>query len=88
MKTLYRVELFENAVFVCTCGQKKTGLFENAEDTQFQSTLRNIRADLFKMAVRRFPFLSFILGPISNIIACFQANLALLILHADYSRGR
>ena len=71
---------------MCTCGQTKTGLFENA-DTQFQSTLRNIRADLFKMADGRFPFLSFILGLISNIIACFQANLALLILHADYSRG-
>ena len=72
---------------MCTCGQTKTGLFENA-DTQFLSTLRNIRADLFKMADGRFPFLSFILGLISNIIACFQANLALLILHADYSRGR
>ena len=27
------------------------------------------------------------LGLFSDIIACFQANLALLILHADYSRG-
>ena len=72
---------------MCTCGQTKTGLFESA-DKQFQSTLRNIRADLFKMADGLFPFLSFILGLISNIIACFQANLALLILHADYSRGR
>ena len=89
-KTLSRVELFENAVFVCTChgGQTKTALFENAEDTQFQSTLRNIRADLFKMADGSFPFLCFTLGLISNIIACFQANLALLILQADYSRGR
>ena len=52
---------------------------------QFQSTPRNIR-NLFKMADRRFPFLSFILGLISNLIACFQANLALLILQADYSR--
>ena len=86
-KTLTRVELLKNAVFVCTCGQTKTGLFENAEDTQFQSTLRNIRADLFKMADGRFPFLYFILGLISNKIACFQANLALLILQADYSRG-
>ena len=24
---------FENAVFACTCGQTKTELFENAEDT-------------------------------------------------------
>jgi len=37
------------------------------------------------MAEGRFPFLSFILGLISNLIACFQANLALLILQADYS---
>ena len=54
---------------------------------QFQSTPRNIR-NLFKMADRRFPFLSFILGLISNLTACFQANLALLILQTDYSRRR
>ena len=36
----------------------------------------------------RFPFLSLILGVISNLIACFQADLALLILQADYSRRR
>ena len=34
------------------------------------------------MADERFPFLSFILGFISNLTACFQANLA------DYSRRR
>ena len=33
LKTLSIVELFEHAVFVCTCGQTKTGLFKNAEDT-------------------------------------------------------
>ena len=54
---------------------------------QFQSTPRNI-GNLFKMADRRFPFLSFILGLISNLTACFQANLALLILQTDYSRRR
>ena len=48
---------------------------------QFQSTLRKIR-NLFKMADERFPFLSFIPGFISNLTACFQANLA------DYSRRR
>ena len=52
---------------------------------QFQSTLRK---NLLNMADERFPFLSFILGLISNLIACFQANLALLILQADYSRRR
>ena len=54
---------------------------------QFQSTPRNTR-NLFKMADARFPFLSFILGLISDLTACFQANLALLILQADYSRRR
>ena len=54
---------------------------------QLQSTPRNIR-NLFKMADGRFPFLSFLLGLISNLVACFQANLALLIFQADYSRRR
>ena len=54
---------------------------------QFQSTPCNIR-NLFKMADACFPFLSFILGLISDLIAYFQANLALLILQADYSRRR
>ena len=48
---------------------------------QFQATPRKIR-NLFKMADERFPFLSSILGFISNLTACFQANLA------DYSRRR
>ena len=43
---------------------------------QFQSTPRNIRN---LMADGRFPLLSFILGLISSLIACFQA---------DYSRRR
>ena len=52
---------------------------------QFQSTLRK---NLLNMADERFSFLSFILGLISNLIACFQENSALLILQADYSRKR
>ena len=52
---------------------------------QLQSTPSNIRN---KMADGRFPFLSFLLGLISNLVACFQANLALLIIQADYSRRR
>ena len=52
---------------------------------QFQSTLRK---NLFNMADERFPFSSFILGLISNLIACFHATSALLILQADYSRKR
>ena len=55
---------------------------------QFQSTPPHNIRNLLKVAEGRFPFLSFILGLISNLIACFQANLALLILQADYSRRR
>ena len=33
-----------------------------------------------------FPFLVFILGLISNLMAYFKENLALLILQADHSR--
>ena len=75
---------------VYICGRTKNEVFKNAEHPphyQFQSTPRNIR-NLFKMADQRFPFLSFIPGLISTLIACFQANLALLILQADYSRRR
>ena len=54
---------------------------------QFQFTPRNI-INLFKMPDGLFPFLSLIRGVISNLIACFQADLALLILQADYSRRR
>ena len=45
---------------------------------QFQSTPRNIK-NLLKMANGRFPLLSFMLRLISNLIARFHANLALLI---------
>ena len=72
------------------CGRTKKELFKNAEHPphyRLQSTPRNIR-NLFKMADGRFPFLSFIPGLISTLIACFQANLALLILQADYSSRR
>ena len=50
---------------------------------QFQSTPRNVK-NLLKMADGRFPFLSFML----RLISSFQANLALLIPQADYSRRR
>ena len=87
-KTLSRVELFENAVFACTCGQTKRNFSKTLRTHyQFKSTPRNIR-NLFKMADGRFSFLSFILWLISNLISCFQANLALLICQADYSRRR
>ena len=54
---------------------------------QFQSTPRNIK-NLLKMADGRFPLLSFMLRLIFNLIARFQANLALLIPQVDYSRRR
>ena len=86
--TLSRVELFENAVFASTCGWTKRELFENADHTlsvpihsvQYYHNLVN----LFKMPERCFTSLSLILGLISNLIACFQADLALLFLQAYY----
>ena len=87
-RSLECMELFENAVFACTCGQTKRNFSKTLRTHyQFKSTPRNIR-NLFKMADGRFSFLSFILWLISNLISCFQANLALLILQADYSRRR
>ena len=41
-KTLFRVERFENAVFACTYGQKKTELFENAEVTRSANLFRGL----------------------------------------------
>ena len=60
-----QVELFENAVFACTCGQTKSELRTHY---QFQFTPPIIR-NLLKMVDGRFRFLSFILGLISNLIA-------------------
>ena len=82
-----KTEHFENALQSWTLRKRrfqKNEVFKNAEHPpqyQFQSTPRNIR-NLFKMADGRFPFLSFIPGLISTLIACFQANLALLILQS------
>ena len=76
LKTLTWVELFENAVFACTCGQGKTN---------FSKTLKT-HHQFQKMVDGRFTFLSFILGLIFNLNSCFQTNLALLILQADYCR--
>ena len=36
----------------------------------------------------RLPSMSFIIELISNLIACFQANVGLLILQADYTGRR
>ena len=79
---------FTDTASVHTCPTKtKTETKTLRTHYQFQSTPRNIR-NLFKMADGRFSFLSFILWLISNLISCFQANLALLILQADYSWRR
>ena len=71
--------------------KRKRNFSKTAEDKKkfqsLQSAPHSIR-NLLKEAEGRFPFLSFIPGLISNLIACFQANLALLILQADYSRRR
>ena len=83
-----KTELFENAVFRVRVDKRKRNFSKTLRTKyQFQSTPHNIR-NLLKVAEGRFPFLSFIIGLISNLITCFQANLALLILQADYSRRR
>ena len=82
---------FKKTLFsrVCVDGRKRnfSKTLSTPQHYLFQSTSRNIR-NLFKIADGRFPFLSFIPGLISTLIACFQANLALLILQADYSSRR
>ena len=81
--------IFLKTLFPCVRVDRRKRNFSKTLSShyQLQSTPRNIR-NLFKMADRRFPFLSFLLGLISNLVAWFQANLALLILQADYSRRR
>ena len=67
-------------------------LFENVDLTlsvpihsvQYYHNLVN----LFMMPERCFTSLSLILGLISNLIACFQADLALLFLQAYYPNKR
>jgi len=60
-------------------------LFENAEDTLSvrSNPLRAILETFSRWRTGVSLFCLFILGLISNLIACFQANLALLILQAD-----
>ena len=100
-KRSMKTELFENRLLSGTFWKRcfrvyvwtnESGTFRKPLRTKkrsnhFQSAPHSIR-NLLKVAEGRFPFLSFIPGLISNLIACFQANLALLILQADYSRRR
>ena len=96
-KRSMKTELFENALQTGTCWKR---CFRVHVWTDENGTLRKrwghttssnplcaIIRNLFKMADRRFPFLSFILGLISNQTACFQANLALLILQKQIIPG-
>ena len=93
-----KTELFENALqsgtFWKRCFRVQVWTDENGTFrkswgyTIISNLLRAMIRNLFKMADGRFPCLSFILGLISNLIASFQADFALLILHADYARGR
>ena len=76
-KRSMKTELFENAVFACTCGQTKTNF---PKQYQFHSTPRNIR-NLFKMADRRFSFLSFNTYASSMRSFCFQID-------SSYTCGR
>ena len=71
-----RVELFENVVFACACGQTKTELFENDGHTISSNPLRAILIETYSR------------WGMGASLCCFQANLGLLILRPDYSRGR
>ena len=84
---------YDNATFSlrirlpCTCIRWKRKRKRWGHTISF-NLLRAILETYSRWRTRAFPFLSFILGLISDLIACFQANLALLILQADYSRRR
>ena len=58
-ETLSRVERFENAVFVCTRGQTKTELFENAEVTLSVSIHSAQYSKLIQDGGRALPFIVF-----------------------------
>ena len=46
LKTLFRVDLFENAIFMSSYGRVKAELFENADVTASISTYESMRTDL------------------------------------------
>ena len=78
------MELFETLFSSVRVERRKRNFSKTLKTHyQFQSTPRNVK-NLLKMADGRFPFLSFML----RLISSFQANLALLIPQADYSRRR
>ena len=88
-KTLSTLELFWKRRFRVYVWTDENGTFRKRWGHTISFNRRcAILQNLFKMVDERFPFLSFILRLISNLIACFQANWALLILQADYSRRR
>ena len=87
-KTLSRMN-FLKTLFSRVRVDRQNGTFRKRWGHTISShPLRAIIRNLFKMADGSFSFLSFILWLISNLTSCFQANLALLILQADYSRRR
>ena len=55
MKTLSRVEVFENGVFVFTCGRGKTELFENDDVSVLDSAYPRER-EWQEMVISRFSF--------------------------------
>ena len=84
-KTLSRVDFLK--MIMCTaylCGHLKMELFNNDDIT----LLVPVFIPKSKTADTRFTLLSFVFGPISSLIACFQINLSLLNIHTDYLRSR
>ena len=88
IKTLSRVEVFENAVFVFTCGRAKTKVFENDDVMIGSSPYRDAGfVYVFKMADQKC--MAILLGLISSLIACIQLHVTMLLnVHGEYLRKR
>ena len=84
LKTLSKVETFENGVFVFSCGHLKTELFEN-DDVKRSNSVLYARAR-FSQHVGLAGKRSFLLGLISSLIAFLQLNVALLNLQTHFRR--
>ena len=85
-KTLSRVEVFESAVFVFTCGRAKTKVFEN-DDVIIGYSLHSDTGFVyvFKM-VDHAEVYGYFTWADSNRIACIQLQVTMLNVHREYLR--
>ena len=88
-KTLSKVELFENAVFLFSCGLKK--VWKQNFSKTLTSHLRSqatLQREISNMVDNRVTAASLLLVLISSLVVCFQLYIALLNIQADYTRRR